>query len=249
MILAGRAGRAALPQLVPGEKFLEFLQGVGAVAQPVFHVRFQFGERLLESHRHKQRVVAKTVFSPRLEPDPAFTGALKELGRANGGLQINRHQRDDALKRRPALFERNVLEQLQQLVVVVGIGRVAGRADSCAAKRAECTPGAPFSASTSSPESSASTKSGDERRVGGKLTASQRASSAFFVALPAKVSASSTTLGGLWGKSLSVRIWDTPPRMAWISPTLWALRVAITMVVTGKRYQSDVYAQLFNCTG
>ena len=134
------------------------------------------------------------------------------------------HQRDDAVKPCPALFERNVFEQSQQLGVVVGVGRVAGFAESRAAKRAECTPGAPSSASTSSPESSASTKSGDEWRVGGKVTASQRASStAFFVALPAKVSASSMTLGAS-GKSLSVRNWNAPPRMARISSTLWRLR-------------------------
>jgi hypothetical protein len=67
-------------------------------------------------------------------------------------------------------------------------------------------PGWPPSTSTSKPESSAKTKSGFEFLIFNfeLFAASQLASSvAFFCALPANVSASSTTAGAP-GKSLSV---------------------------------------------
>jgi len=86
----------------------------------------------------------------------------------------------------------------------------ASREFSCwsnAANRAECTPGAPFNASTSNPESSASTKMFPLAAGRWPLffCAIHFASSvAFFAALPANVSASSRTFGAS-GKSFNVK--------------------------------------------
>src|ERR1035437_5484142 len=136
------------------------------------------------------------------------------------------------------------LSRRNSLVLLSASGVLPDWAESSAAKRAEWTPGLPLSASTSRPESSARTKSGFEFLIFNfELSeASHFASStAFFVALPAKVSASSMVCGAP-GKSLSVRNWNWPPRMARISPVLWALRVAMRIVVTQARYQARTAA-------
>src|ERR1043166_2285374 len=104
---------------------------------------------------------------------------------------------------------------------------------SSAANRAECTPGAPPRASTSNPESSASTRTFPRGMAAfsAPVCRSQRASSsAFLAALPAKVGASSITAGAP-GKSFRVLISRPWERMARISAALCALRVAITRVV------------------
>ena len=55
----------------------QFFQRLRAVAQFVFHVFAQFGERFFKSVRHEQRVVAKTVLPARLEKNFAFARAVE----------------------------------------------------------------------------------------------------------------------------------------------------------------------------
>src|ERR1039458_6116327 len=56
---------------------LELHQRPGAVAQLIFYIFAQLRERLLETNRHKQRVVAKTVLPARCRNNPAFANAVE----------------------------------------------------------------------------------------------------------------------------------------------------------------------------
>ena len=116
------------------------------------------------------------------------------------------------------------------------VGEFPGWPVSSAAKRAEWTPGAPFSASTSNPESSARTYNPPALSCTADPDChNHRANSAaFLLALPAKVPASSTTSGAS-RTSLSVRNRNSSPRMVRISPTLCAFRVATSsLIIRGK---------------
>jgi hypothetical protein len=95
---------------------------------------------------------------------------------------------------------------------------------------------APRSASTSRPESSASTHV--PRIAPSWLVSPSHCASetAFFAALPANVSASSTGTGAAGNSWSSGRQWNPGPRMAAISPTLCALRVAMSSVVMPRGY-------------
>ena len=105
-----------------------------------------FAEGAAERLVIKQRIVAESVLAARLRSDDAaFDDAAKRLHQ----LAIA-HQRDHAHEPRRAI--RHAAHPLEQQLVVA-----LRPSHSGPAKRAECTPGAPPSASTSRPESSANT--------------------------------------------------------------------------------------------
>ena len=55
------------------------------MAQLVLHILAQFGERLLEAVRHKQRIVAEAATAARSELNPAFASAVEDLRMEDGG--------------------------------------------------------------------------------------------------------------------------------------------------------------------
>jgi len=220
-------------------------QGACAVAELVLHSLSQLGEGLVIARRHEQRIVTEAALPSWRHVKVAVAHAFEHAGLGGGRGRIHLDQRQHTAKPRRALRSRRGSQQAEHFGVVVRVGRVAGvpsgvaplaGAASSAAKRAECTPGAPPSASTSKPESSASTKS---RGFGvhpcaGRRCCSQRARTvAFLVALPAKSGASSTT-GGASGKSTRERYSNGSARMDRISCTLCGLRVAIKRMVMGR---------------
>ena len=88
----------------------------------ILHVLAQLGERLRETVRHKQRIVAKTTGTGGDKLNSSFARAGEELRTSDFGLGTwNFRQRDDATEPAGAFFQRHVLQQAQQLGVVVGV--------------------------------------------------------------------------------------------------------------------------------
>src|SRR5438477_2173105 len=115
-------------------------QGFGAVAQPVFHLLAQLGERLLITVWNKERIVAKAALPLRSKADMPFTYAIEQFGLqlkfvsvtnrrgTSSRLRQNRRQREHAAKARRPFLQRNVVQQMEQFGVVGAVRRVAGPA-------------------------------------------------------------------------------------------------------------------------
>src|SRR5437660_7449069 len=115
-------------------------QGFGAMAQLVFHLLAQLGERLLITVGNKERIVAKAALPLRSKADMPFTYAIEQFGlqlkfvsvtngrRTSSRFRQNRCQREHAAKARRPFLHRNVLQQMEQFGVVGAVRRVAGPA-------------------------------------------------------------------------------------------------------------------------
>src|SRR5579862_9395776 len=118
------------------EPALQFAQRLAAVTDFVLHRLAQFGERLVESLRNEERIVAKTVAATSDLIDPSLTSPFENLCPqfrlirvANWRCRLrhrrwNRCQGDHATEPGRALGLRNAAEQPQQFRVVRLIGGV-----------------------------------------------------------------------------------------------------------------------------
>ena len=151
----------------------------------MFDERAQLAKGLVVFGNQEQRIVAEPGWTARLAGQSPAAGPLGLEPDRPGGIG----ERQRAAKRGPPAIVRSGRERFQDLAIV---GLVVGGLTGIPRRK---DPGAPPRASTVRPESSATTH-----------TDSARASSeAFLRALPANVSASSTTSGAP-GKSSTERM-------------------------------------------
>ncbi len=94
------------------------------MAQFVFHLVAQFGERLVVAKGCEKRIVTEAPLSARRETDAAFADALEQLRTADASRRSDFHQRQRAAEVGGALFPRHAREQTQKLLVVGGVRRI-----------------------------------------------------------------------------------------------------------------------------
>ena len=114
-----------------------------------------------ESRENKQRIIPETVRSARRVQNDSLSRTPK--GRQCFSIASDRQHTDEPDRSFSGVTPYELVQNASVVGVIVGV--VSARCGSSAAYRAECTPGAPYSASTSSPESSASTISPGTARL------------------------------------------------------------------------------------
>ena len=104
----------------------QFCQRLRTVADAIFHVGSQLGEALGEAIRHEQRIVTETASPAGQARDSSFAGTVEQIGfSAAIHRGIDSGERDHATKAGGALPFRDMLHEVQQLSIVLGVSGVA----------------------------------------------------------------------------------------------------------------------------